>query len=91
MILQYLLVAYLVLIGFFTPVMLVVFLSLYGFFKLMVPVYRSPRPATMPSEYRSDVWPLWYVAFAFLHNRRFGVLFVLGLVVEIVLNVSGST
>ncbi len=91
MILQYLLVAYLVLIGFFTPVMLVVFLSLYGFFKLMVPVYRSPRPATMPSEYRTDVWPLWYVAFAFLHNRRFGVLFVLGLVVEVVLNVSGST
>jgi 1,4-dihydroxy-2-naphthoate octaprenyltransferase len=91
MILQYLLVAYLVLIGFFNPVMLVVFLSLYGFFKLMVPVYRSPRPATMPSEYRTDVWPLWYVAFAFLHNRRFGALFVLGLLVEVVLSVSGST
>jgi 1,4-dihydroxy-2-naphthoate octaprenyltransferase len=91
MVLQYLLVGYLVLTGFFTPVMLVVFLSLYGFFKLMVPVYRSPRPAIMPSEYRTDVWPLWYVAFAFLHNRRFGALFVLGLVVEVVLNVSGST
>jgi 1,4-dihydroxy-2-naphthoate octaprenyltransferase len=91
MVLQYLLVAYLVLIGFFTPVMLVVFLSLYGFFKLMVPVYRSPKPATMPGEYRTDVWPLWYVAFAFLHNRRFGTLFLLGLVVEVVLNVSGST
>ena len=91
MILQYLLVAYLVLIGFFSPVMLVVFLSLYGFFKLMVPVYRSPRPATMPSEYRTDVWPLWYVAFAFLHNRRFGVLLVLGLLVEVALSVSGST
>ncbi|HLL39561.1 MAG TPA: prenyltransferase [Rubrobacteraceae bacterium] len=91
MVLQYLLVAYLVLAGFFTPAMLVVFLSLYGFFKLMIPVYRSPRPATMPREYRADVWPLWYVAFAFLHNRRFGALFMLGLVVEVVLNVSGST
>jgi 1,4-dihydroxy-2-naphthoate octaprenyltransferase len=91
MVLQYLLVAYLVLAGFFTPAMLVVFLSLYGFFKLMIPVYRSPRPATMPREYRADVWPLWYVAFAFLHNRRFGTLFMLGLVVEVVLNVSGST
>jgi 1,4-dihydroxy-2-naphthoate polyprenyltransferase len=88
MVLQYLLVAYLVLTGFFSPVMLVVFLSLYGFFKLMVPVYRSPRPATMPREYRADVWPLWYVAFAFLHNRRFGALFVLGLVVEVVLSAS---
>ena len=91
MVLQYLLVAYLVLTGFFTPIMLVVFLSLYGFFKLMVPVYRSPRPATMPGEYRADVWPLWYVAFAFLHNRRFGALFVLGLVAEIMFRVSSST
>jgi len=91
MVLQYPLVLYLVLTGFFTPVMLVVSLSLYGFFKLMVPVYRSPRPAIMPREYRADVWPLWYVAFAFLHNRRFGALFVLGLVVEVVFSASGSS
>jgi 1,4-dihydroxy-2-naphthoate octaprenyltransferase len=89
MVLQYLLVAYLVLIGFFTPVMLVVLLSLYGFFKLTVSVYRAQRPAKMPEEYRADVWPLWYVAFAFLHNRRFGVLFALGLAVEIALQLVG--
>jgi len=89
MVLQYLLVAYLILTGFFTPIMLVVFLSLYGFFKLIVTVYRVPRPATIPKEYRADVWPLWYVAFAFLHNRRFGALFVLGLAVEVVLVASG--
>jgi 1,4-dihydroxy-2-naphthoate octaprenyltransferase len=89
MVLQYLLVAYLVLIGFFAPVMLVVFLSLYGFFKLAVPVYRAERPVEMPEEYRADVWPLWYVAFAFLHNRRFGVLFALGLAVEVALQLVG--
>jgi 1,4-dihydroxy-2-naphthoate octaprenyltransferase len=83
MALQYPLVLYLVLTGFFTPVMLVVSLSLYGFFKLTVPVYRSSKPAEMPKEYRADVWPLWYVAFAFLHNRRFGALFALGLAVEV--------
>jgi hypothetical protein len=44
----------------------------------------------MLKEYRADVWPLWYVAFAFLQNRRFGVLFVLGLSVEVVLHASGS-
>jgi 1,4-dihydroxy-2-naphthoate octaprenyltransferase len=43
----------------------------------------------MPEEYRPNVWPLWFVAFAFLHNRRFGALFVLGLVVEVVLQSSG--
>ena len=85
MVLQYLLVLYLVLNGFFTPLMLVVFLSLYGFFKLIVPAYKSSKPAAMPEEYRADVWPLWYVAFAFLHNRRFGTLFALGLLAEVVL------
>ena len=83
MALQYPLVLYLVLTGFFTPVMLVVSFSLYGFLKLTVPVYRSSKPAEMPKEYRADVWSLWYVAFAFLHNRRFGALFALGLAVEV--------
>jgi 1,4-dihydroxy-2-naphthoate octaprenyltransferase len=89
MALQYLLVVYLISTGFFTPIMLVVFLSLYGFFKLIVPVYKSPKPVSMPEEYRSDVWPLWFVAFAFLHNRRFGALFVLGLAVEAALRFLG--
>jgi 1,4-dihydroxy-2-naphthoate octaprenyltransferase len=89
MALQYLLVLYLVLTGFFTPLMLVVLLSLYGFFKLIVPAYRSSKPATMPREYRADVWPLWYVAFAFLHNRRFGTLFALSLLAEVVLELVG--
>lgn len=89
MALQYLLVLYLVLSGFFTPIMLVVFLSLYGFFKLTLPVYKSPKPKHMPEEYRADLWPLWFVAFAFLHNRRFGFLFVGGFVAEVVLQGSG--
>ncbi|MDP8950837.1 MAG: prenyltransferase [Actinomycetota bacterium] len=48
MALQYLLVLYLVLAGFFTPIMLVVFLSLYPFFKLILPVYRAPNPSACP-------------------------------------------
>ena len=28
------------------------------------------------------IWPLWYVALAFYHNKLAGGLFVLGLVVE---------
>jgi 1,4-dihydroxy-2-naphthoate octaprenyltransferase len=55
MVLQYLLVVYLVLTGFFTPIMLFVFLSLYGFLKPIVPVYRAPKPARMPEEYRAEV------------------------------------
>jgi hypothetical protein len=49
MALQYLFIVYLVLTGFFTPIMLVVFLSLYGFFKLIA--CRStavPNPPACP-------------------------------------------
>jgi hypothetical protein len=37
----------------------------------------------------ADVWPLWFVAFAFLHNCRFGALFILGLAAEAILRLLG--
>jgi len=83
--LQYLLVFYLVVTGFFSPVMLVVLLALYPFLS-MVAAYSKPRPQEMPANYRADIWPLWFVAVAFWHTRNFGMLFVLGLLVEIVLH-----
>src|SRR5581483_8177044 len=42
--------------------------------------YAAPPPAAPPPGYR--IWPLWYVALAFSHNRLAGGLFVLGLVVN---------
>src|SRR5579875_281433 len=45
--------------------------------------YAAPPPAAPPPGYR--IWPLWYVALAFAHNRLAGGLFVLGLVVNAVL------
>jgi len=41
-------------------------------------VFRTPKPAAPPPGY--PLWPLWYVAWAFLLTRLAGVLFVLGLV-----------
>lgn len=41
-------------------------------------VFRTPKPAAPPPGY--PLWPLWYVAWAFLLTRRAGVLFALGLV-----------
>ena len=35
--------------------------------------------------YPEDGWPLWFVAFAFLHNRSFGMLFILGLLIDAIL------
>ncbi|HEY8741016.1 MAG TPA: prenyltransferase [Candidatus Dormibacteraeota bacterium] len=47
--------------------------------------YRKPRPEAPPPNY--PVWPLWYVAAAFLHTRRAGGLMVLGLLIGAILPV----
>jgi 1,4-dihydroxy-2-naphthoate octaprenyltransferase len=81
-ILQYLLVGYLMVIGFFTPVMLVVLLSLPMFVRVVLPMYRHPRPSERPDDYPAEIWPLWFVASAFGFSRRFGMLFLGGLVLD---------
>jgi 1,4-dihydroxy-2-naphthoate octaprenyltransferase len=84
MILQYVLVVILVIAAYFTPVMLVVLLALRTF-ALVFRVYNQPKPEKPPPEYPDEGWPLWFVAFAFIHNRSFGLLFLLGLIVDAVL------
>jgi 1,4-dihydroxy-2-naphthoate octaprenyltransferase len=78
MVWQYLLTFYLVLTGFFTPVLLLVVLGVRTF-SMVLSIYRHPKPAEAPPQYPKGAWPLWFVAFAFAHNRRFGLLFLLGL------------
>jgi 1,4-dihydroxy-2-naphthoate octaprenyltransferase len=83
-VLQYGLALYLVLTGFFTPILLIVFLALPTFFSPLLAMYRRPKPETCPAEYPAESWPLWFVASAFVHNRRFGLLFMLGLILDTV-------
>jgi 1,4-dihydroxy-2-naphthoate octaprenyltransferase len=49
---------------------------------LLVRIYRQPKPKAPPEGYRG--WPLWFVGVAFIHNRRFGLLFVSGLALQLV-------
>jgi 1,4-dihydroxy-2-naphthoate octaprenyltransferase len=84
-VLQYLIVGYLIIAEFFTPLMLVVFLSLPMFFRLVLPMYRRPRPAERPEDYPADIWPLWFAASAFAFSRRFGILFLGGLILDTIL------
>lgn len=81
---QYLLVFYLVAIRFFSSVMFVVLFALIVF-RFFVFVYRSPKPEKMPEQFIAEIWPAWYVAFAFYHNRRFGMFFILGLFIDAVI------
>jgi 1,4-dihydroxy-2-naphthoate octaprenyltransferase len=48
----------------------------------VIRVYNRPPPDEPPEGY--PIWPLWYVAWAFLLTRRAGALFVLGLVLDLV-------
>jgi 1,4-dihydroxy-2-naphthoate octaprenyltransferase len=81
--LQYLATLYLVIIRFFSPVMLVVVLALPAFFQIL-PLFRQPRPKEKPADY-PDVWPNYFVAAAFVHNRRFGEWYLAGLILDAVL------
>ncbi|MEX0800948.1 MAG: prenyltransferase [Dehalococcoidia bacterium] len=48
---------------------------------LLMRVYSEPKPREPPEGYRG--WPLWFVGIAFVHNRRFGILFITGLVLQL--------
>jgi 1,4-dihydroxy-2-naphthoate octaprenyltransferase len=81
--LQYGLVAYLVVTGAISAGLLVVLLGLGRYWKALR-AYANPRPAAPPAEYPVDVWPLWYSAFTFQHTRLFGMLFLVGMIGDVV-------
>ena len=86
--LQYLLVIYLVATGFFTPVMLIVLLALTTMPRVLR-LYSQPRPDAMPAGYPPEIWPGYFAAVSFYHNRRYGLLFIAGLLVDALLHVFG--
>jgi 1,4-dihydroxy-2-naphthoate octaprenyltransferase len=81
----YLVVIYLVFVPrYFTPVMLIILFA--GKRLLMViGVHTKPRPSEPPKEWPG--WPTWFAGFAFYHNRLWGNLFSLGLLMDTFLRV----
>jgi 1,4-dihydroxy-2-naphthoate octaprenyltransferase len=81
---QYALVFYLVAIGFFSPFLLLIVLAaprLVAALRLL----SQPRPRERPEAYPQQVWPLWFVRRCFEHNRRWGTLFLVGLIADVAL------
>jgi 1,4-dihydroxy-2-naphthoate octaprenyltransferase len=78
MIAFYPVVLLLVVLGALPVPALLVLLALPRLFKVLG-YYGKPKPEAPPENY--PVWPLWYVAAAFVHTRRAGGLLVLGLLV----------
>jgi 1,4-dihydroxy-2-naphthoate octaprenyltransferase len=81
MIAFYVVTAAMVLTGRLGPGVLLVAFALPRLWNVLK-AYNQPKPDAPPKGYR--IWPLWYVALAFYHNRLAGGLFVLGLVVNAV-------
>ncbi|MFL7868997.1 MAG: prenyltransferase [Anaerolineales bacterium] len=84
MVVPYFITLYLVFARFFTPVMLIVFFALPAFMKIY-PVFLKPKPETPPEGQVG--WPLYFVGYAFYNNRRFGSLFMLGLLMDVLLRI----
>jgi 1,4-dihydroxy-2-naphthoate octaprenyltransferase len=86
---QYLFTAYLIATGYFSPVMAVVLLALPGYVQA-VKAHAYPRPKKRPSQFPEKIWPLWFSAFVFSHTRRFGLLFLGGLCIDVMIRTWGS-
>lgn len=77
-------------VGYYLTILLLVLTGTLGIWILLVglalprlievlKIYNQPKPSEPPPDY--PVWPLWFVSAAFYHNKRVGVLFVLGLII----------
>jgi 1,4-dihydroxy-2-naphthoate octaprenyltransferase len=89
MVIPYLLVLYLIVIHYFTPVLLVVFLAVPQFLKIY-PQFLKPKPETRPEAFPDGQggWPLYFAPQAFVNNRAFGMWFMLGLIVDVILRLT---
>jgi 1,4-dihydroxy-2-naphthoate octaprenyltransferase len=88
MILPYLLVVAMVLVRYFTPVLLLVFLAVPTFLK-MYPQFLKPKPDSRPEGFPEGEggWPLYFASQAFVNNRAFGLWFMLALIWDVVIRV----
>jgi 1,4-dihydroxy-2-naphthoate polyprenyltransferase len=82
--LQYAFILALVLSGRLGPAMLIVLLALPKFVWASR-VFLKPRPLSKPDGPEGEGWPLYLVSHAFIYNRVFGMLFLLGLVADVIM------
>jgi 1,4-dihydroxy-2-naphthoate octaprenyltransferase len=85
LVITYAVIVYLIFVPrYFTPVMLIVFLAGKRLL-LVLKMLSKPRPEGPPEGY--PAWPVWFSGFAFFHNRMFGGLLILGLIVDTLLRI----
>jgi len=73
---------------FLTPAMVIVAFAVPEALEALARLAR-PRPAEAPLGYA--IWPRWFSTLAFLHNRKFGNLFVVGVMMDTALRLMPAT
>jgi 1,4-dihydroxy-2-naphthoate octaprenyltransferase len=88
MILPYIIVLLLIATKYFTPIMLLVSMAIPTLIKL-IPQFRKPRPEIKPEGFPEGQggWPLYFAPQAFVNNRAFGLWFMAGLFLDVLIRV----
>jgi 1,4-dihydroxy-2-naphthoate octaprenyltransferase len=86
---QYFLVAWLILSEYVGIPLAIVVLALPKYI-WAAKVFSKTRPETEPEDLEKGVWPLYLSAHAFMYNKRFGLLFLLGLLIDLILVKTGA-
>jgi 1,4-dihydroxy-2-naphthoate polyprenyltransferase len=81
-VLAYGVIIYLVATGYFSTLMLIIVFALQRAM-YAVAVLSKPRPEGPPKGFEV-FWPTWFSGFCFYHNRMFGGLFILGILLDTV-------
>ncbi len=89
-VLMYIVTVALILTGVLSLWLLLVLLALPKALQT-VHALRLSKPLSPPKGYPEQSWPLWFVGFAFLHNRTFGTLFMLALFLDVLSRTIGLT
>jgi 1,4-dihydroxy-2-naphthoate octaprenyltransferase len=71
----------LVIAGVFLPTALLVLLAL-PLARRLWEIFSHPKPKERPAW--AIGWPLYFVGVAFIHNRRFGMFYILGIILQII-------
>lgn len=84
MVLPYLIVLILIIMKYFTPVLLLVLFAIPTLLKLL-PQFQKPKPESLPEGFPEGQggWPLYFAPQAFVNNRAFGTWFMLGLLADV--------
>jgi 1,4-dihydroxy-2-naphthoate octaprenyltransferase len=88
MILPYIILAYLVAVGYFTPFLSIVLLAIPQF-RQVLPLFNAPKPEIRPLNFPEGQggWPLYFAPLAFMYNRAFGICLMAGLAGDVLIRI----